>query len=92
MLGVLGGPGKEPGQLHYPYDLVLLADGSLLVSEYGSSRIQHLAADGTSLGIWGLHGSELGALNAPWGIDSDGERVWILDTGNHRVLTMDLPD
>ena len=92
LLGVLGGPGKEPGQLHYPYDLVLLDDGSLLVSEYGSSRIQHLAADGTSLGIWGLHGSDLGALNAPWGIDSDGERVWILDTGNHRVLTMDLPD
>ena len=71
---------------------MLLDDGSLLISEYGSSRIQHLASDGTSLGIWGTHGSHAGALNAPWGIDSDGDRVWILDTGNHRVVTMDLRD
>jgi len=91
LLSVLGSPGREPGQLHYPYDLVLLDDGSLLVSEYGSSRIQHLSPDGDSLGIWGIHGSEAGALNAPWGIDSDGRRVWILDTGNHRVVTMYLP-
>jgi DNA-binding beta-propeller fold protein YncE len=92
LVSVLGGPGREPGQLHYPYDLALLEDGSLLVSEYGSSRIQHLSPEGDSLGIWGTHGAGHGALNAPWGIDSDGEQVWILDTGNHRVVTMHLPE
>ncbi|MEE3002683.1 MAG: SMP-30/gluconolactonase/LRE family protein [Planctomycetota bacterium] len=91
VLQVIGQPGREPGHLHYPYDLVLLADGSLLVCEFGSSRIQHLAPDGTSLGTWGLHGTGPVDLNAPWGIDVDGTSAWILDTGNNRIQLMDLP-
>ena len=55
VIRIIGGVGRSPGSLHYPYDLVLLEDGSLLVSEFGSS-----ASSGSTPrdagGAWGSHG------------------------------------
>src|SRR5690606_9116441 len=67
-LDVLAGPGSEPGQLNYPYGLVLQADGSALVCEYGAHRVQRIARDGASLGTIGGLGDGPGRFRHPWAI------------------------
>ncbi len=91
VIRIIGGVGRSPGSLHYPYDLVLLEDGSLLVSEFGSSRIQRFDPEGRWLGAWGSHGHGPDQLNAPWSIDRMGDTVFILDSGNDRVQMIDAP-
>lgn len=86
---IIGSVGRAPGLLHYPYDLVLLEDGSVLVSEFGSSRIQRFDAEGRWLGAWGSHGHGPAELNAPWSIDRAGDTIFILDSGNDRVQVID---
>ena len=85
-LRMWGKEGGEEGQLQYPYDLVLAEDGSLLVSEFGSHRIQRWDRTGRPLGTWGSHGRGEGQLFSPWALVQDStRRIHVLDTGNHRV-------
>jgi DNA-binding beta-propeller fold protein YncE/ABC-type Fe3+ transport system permease subunit len=85
VLRTFGTPGTGPGQLNYPYGLMLLDDGSLLVSEFGNNRIQHLSADGASRGRFGRFGAGEGELRYPWGVAGAGSSVFVLDSGNNRV-------
>lgn len=87
----VGGPGRGPGQLSYPYGLVVQPDGSFVVAEFGSSRIQHLARDGTCLGIYGTLGSGPGCLQTPWGLAADGRRLFVVDSRNDRVQALARP-
>ncbi|MHC4716425.1 MAG: 6-bladed beta-propeller [Planctomycetota bacterium] len=56
LVGYMGSAGREAGQLRYPYDLALCADGSLLVCEFGNNRIQRFDREGRSTGVWGSAG------------------------------------
>ncbi len=90
---ILGGQTDQgPGPLRYPYDVDVLADGSLLISEFGGNRIQQLdPTDGRSLGTWGVLGAARGELKYPWGVDGAGGRTFVLDSGNHRVQVIATP-
>ncbi|HEX7975134.1 MAG TPA: 6-bladed beta-propeller, partial [Anaerolineales bacterium] len=89
---VIGAPGSAPGQLQRPRDLALAADGSLYVADTDNNRIQHLAADGSVLHVWGTFAdiskgeAPGGTLDQPWGIavGKDGS-VFVADTWNHRI-------
>lgn len=82
----IGSPGSGEGELFYPYGITVLPDGTLLVSEFGGDRIQRLdSRTGESLGTWGGAGFERGLLRSPWGVASDGQRIYVLDSGNARV-------
>jgi DNA-binding beta-propeller fold protein YncE len=67
-------------------------DGSLYVADTYNHRIQHLAADGTVLQVWGSFADATqseapgGTFNEPWGVAvaPDGT-VYVADTWNHRV-------
>lgn len=84
--------GREPGALAYPYSLLVLDDGSLLVSEFGNNRIQRLdARTGESRGMWGGAGHEEGRLLIPWAVARLGTRYAVLDSGNSRVVVIDFP-
>lgn len=87
----VGKPGRGPGELNYPYGLVLQPDGTFLVGEFGSSRIQHLARDGTCLGIFGTLGAEPGYLQTPWGLAADGDSLYVVDSRNDRVQVLARP-
>ena len=84
-LRTFGSAGRGPGQLAYPYDVEVLADGSVLVCEFGNQRIQHFSPDGDSLGILGRVGTGLGELQYPWRICRAADRIFVLDSGNDRV-------
>lgn len=91
-IDVWGQAGTGLGQFHYPYDLVVLEDGGVLVCEYGNQRVQRLAADGTPVASWGSPGFEAGQLYQPWGLVVDSyKRMHVLDSNNHRVQRTWLP-
>ncbi|MCM2373790.1 NHL repeat-containing protein [Aporhodopirellula aestuarii] len=86
LIGLWGTEGTLPGQLHYPYDLAVDRDGTVIVCEYGNQRLQRFSADGECLGVWGSPGHEPGQLYQPWGVVIDTQRrVHVLDSNNHRV-------
>jgi DNA-binding beta-propeller fold protein YncE len=80
-----GEHGSDPGQLAYPYDIVV-TDEAIYVCEYGNHRIQKFDHTGRSLATWGKPGRGPGELCNPWAIvlDSHGE-LHVIDTYNHRV-------
>jgi sugar lactone lactonase YvrE/4-amino-4-deoxy-L-arabinose transferase-like glycosyltransferase len=87
-----GTAGSEPGQFQTPRDLALAPDGSLYVADTFNNRIQHLAADGSVLQVWGSFAdiskgtAPGGTFFEPWGIavGADGS-VYVADTWNHRI-------
>jgi ABC-type Fe3+ transport system permease subunit/DNA-binding beta-propeller fold protein YncE len=91
LLGYIGSAGRDPGQLRYPYDLVLLSDGTLVVCEYGNNRLQLFSPEGHSLSVYGRAGRQLGELAYPWGLTVDDRcRAYIVDAGNNRIQVWQL--
>ena len=89
LVAIWGHQGSEPGELRYPYDLVLSHEGStptVYVCEFGNHRVQKFTRDGQFLGSWGTRGRAPGELFNPWAIALDARgRLHVLDTYNHRV-------
>ncbi len=89
---VIGTAGSQPGQFQQPRDLALAPDGSIYVADTFNNRIQHLAADGSVLQVWGSFAdiskgqAPGGTFFEPWGIavGADGS-VYVADTWNHRI-------
>ncbi|NJD58713.1 MAG: TIGR03663 family protein, partial [Anaerolineae bacterium] len=89
---VYGTAGVEPGQFKTPRDVALATDGSLYVADSFNNRIQHLAADGSVIKVWGSFADVSkgdapgGTFYEPWGIavGPDGS-VYVTDTWNHRI-------
>jgi ABC-type Fe3+ transport system permease subunit/DNA-binding beta-propeller fold protein YncE len=86
LIGYFGSVGQGPGELRYPYGLALLADGTLVVCEYGNNRLQLFGADGRSVKRLGRAGRAPGELAYPWGVAAgpDGN-VYVVDAGNNRL-------
>ena len=91
LLEYIGSAGRAPGQLRYPYDLALLADGTLVVCEYGNNRLQLFGPDRKSLAVYGCAGRQSGQLAYPWGVAVDARRrAFIVDAGNNRIQVWQL--
>lgn len=83
--------GREPGRFNYPYGLALCPDGTVLVAEFGNHRVQRIDVEsGASLGVFGAMGRGHGQVLNPWGVALIGPTAYVLDTGNSRVLGLDL--
>jgi ABC-type Fe3+ transport system permease subunit/sugar lactone lactonase YvrE len=91
LLGYIGSAGMAPGQLRYPYDLALLADGTLVVCEYGNNRLQLFGPDRKSIAVYGRAGRQSGQLAYPWGVAVDARRrAFVVDAGNNRIQVWQL--
>jgi hypothetical protein len=75
-----------------PYGIEVLGDGTALISEFEGCRVHRVdLLTGRTEGTWGHPGRGEGELLAPWGIATMGERTFILDSGNNRVLGFQTP-
>jgi ABC-type Fe3+ transport system permease subunit/sugar lactone lactonase YvrE len=91
LLSYIGSAGRDPGQLRYPYGLSLLADGTIVVCEFGNNRIQLFSPQGQSLAVYGGPGRQLGQLAYPWAVAVDcHRRAYIVDAGNNRIQVWQL--
>lgn len=72
--------------LDRPFDVLPLADGSLLVSEFGADRIARIGPEGFKLGSFGSRGIGEGELLGPQFLAGDGGgHLYVSDFGNSRV-------
>ena len=85
LLGTIGSPGRGSGQLWYPYSMDFLADGTIIVCEFGNSRLQRFTTDGKSLAIYGEPGRSEGEFASPWAVAADKNTLYVLDSRNNRV-------
>ncbi len=95
LIGWIGSPatvGEAPGAFKFPYGLASLGDGTMMVSEFGGNRLQRIdLASGQSLGIWGRTGRGDGELIAPWAVAVMGNKTFVVDSGNNRVISFATP-
>jgi len=74
------------GDLKYPYSVAIDGDGNLLVAEYGRHRVSKFTPDGKPVAQAGQPGTGPEDLNTPWSaIPIGGDRIAVVDSGNHRV-------
>jgi DNA-binding beta-propeller fold protein YncE/predicted membrane-bound mannosyltransferase len=72
----------------------LVADnlGNVFVSDPEGYRILQFESNGTFIQYWGEYGTDILGLNLPTGlvIDAQGD-LWVVDSGNHRLLRFTPP-
>jgi DNA-binding beta-propeller fold protein YncE len=80
-----GGPGSRDGELRNPHDIEVASDGAVYVVDSANNRVQvfdaalkHRVTVGAALG-----------LSGPKYLAIDGDRVWLADEYNHRILLLD---
>jgi len=85
-----GSYGSEAGQLNYPKDVAVDAQGNLYVVDTYNHRIQVFDANGQFVRQWGGKGNAPGQFQEPWGIALDkAGNVYVADTWNHRIEKFD---
>ncbi|HVW00446.1 MAG TPA: ATP-binding cassette domain-containing protein [Planctomycetaceae bacterium] len=89
-LQILGGD-QPHAALEYPYDISTDSAGNLFVVEYAGGRVSQFNLEGRLLGRFGSTGDKEDQFATPWGLTVDRERrVYVADTGNRRVVRLDL--
>jgi DNA-binding beta-propeller fold protein YncE len=81
----VGGRGSRDGEFASPHDVEAAADGSVYIVDSGNDRVQVFDAELR-------HRATFGAtllLKGPKYLAFDGERIWLADEDNHRILLLD---
>jgi len=75
-----------------PY-LAADGQGNIYICDPEGYRILQFNTDGKFIRYWGDYGTDLEGLNLPTGItiDDDGT-IWVVDSGNHRILHFSPPE
>ena len=90
IFGDSGGTLSASEAFYGPRDVVVDADGNVLVSDTGNKRIAKFTPDGQFITQWGGAGSSAGQFLEPCGIavDADGN-TYVADVWNERVQKFD---
>lgn len=83
--------GNGQDQFIYPTGIVQLNDGRYYVSEYGeeAERVHGFDTERKFYIQWGQLGVGPGEFRRLMDIASDGQRLFVVDTGNHRIQCFD---
>lgn len=87
------GPGPNPGQLSYPYDVGIDPLGRVFVADNINHRVVRYgpAPNYTYRGRWGSYGSKLGQLQYPRGLSVDANgNTYVADPGGNRIDVFDV--
>lgn len=80
LISRFGTRGVATGELNYPSQLTIAADGSVIVADAMNFRVQRFSPDGAALGAFGRKGDAAGDFALPKGVavGPDGN-VWVSD-------------
>lgn len=85
--GSAAGMGSGLGEFNLPQGLRILDDSTALITEFGACRVQLIdLASGRGLRAWGRPGRAEGELANPWDSAVIGRNVYVLDSGNNRIV------
>jgi sugar lactone lactonase YvrE len=80
LLHRFGTRGAATGELNYPSQLTIAADGTIIVADAMNFRVQRFADDGTPLGAFGRKGDAAGDFALPKGVAVGPEgNIWVSD-------------
>ncbi len=79
-----GRRGAGEGEFVRPAGVAVGSDGSVYVTDARTHCVQRFDAEGKFIARWGARGIGAGEFFKPCGIVADGERVIVIDYGNHR--------
>src|SRR3954447_13230378 len=92
----IGSAGTRPGELSAIGAVAVTGDNQVVVADGGSNRIVRFTSTGDLLGSWGGPGTDLGRFHfgagggndaaAGGGLAAAGSTLYIVDTGNDRVV------
>jgi iron(III) transport system ATP-binding protein len=85
----IGGHAGQP-VLDLPYGVAVAPDGGVFVVEYSGGCVRRLSADGRLVGTFGSPGYGEGQFRTPWGLAADEGRILVADTGNSRIVELEL--
>lgn len=85
LLKTTAGPGTRDGELRNPHDVEAASDGGVYVVDSANNRVQVFDA---ALNHRASFGAALG-LSGPKYLAIDGDRIWLADEYNHRILLLD---
>ncbi len=78
------------GGLDRPFDVIRLANGNLLVSEFAADRISLLSSQGNYISSFGTKGRAVGQLLGPQYLAEDNfGTIFVTDFGNARIAAFD---
>lgn len=90
LIAILGASDKI-SDLYYPYDIAMSQTGDLYVVEYGAGRVSKFDRSGKLLGRYGKPGPGSAEFMTPWGLAIDDRgRLYVCDTGNRRIVELEL--
>jgi hypothetical protein len=82
----IGGPGSDDGTFVDIGRTAVAPNGSIVVGDSGTNRLQRFAPDGAFLDGWGGEGTAEGQFQSPTGIALDGQRhVYVSEYASDRV-------
>lgn len=81
----IGSHGAGAGEFSHPHDVDIAPDGTIYVVDSGNNRVQVFDAALKPLPGFG----PALKLNRPTYLAIDGERLWLADEYNHRILLLD---
>ena len=91
-----GSEGSEEGQFKIPYSVEFDSADNMYVADRGNDRIQKFYPNGTFIAQWdrplGMNGNDDNQFGSPedLAIDENSGFIYVTDTGNNRVVKMDL--
>jgi sugar lactone lactonase YvrE len=92
-LGEFGLHGEGPLEFSRPQSMAIDRRGRLWVSDACNHRLQVIDFRGDRPQLLAMHGSvgdEAGRFRYPYGLCADGDRMLVVEYGNHRVQAIDL--
>ena len=90
--GLFGGNGSGRGQMHYPLDVDVAPDGTVLVADTANNRVQAFDANGTFLRQFGPNTTDGGSLQLPSAVASNRTHAFVADSLNARVAVFSTSD
>ena len=81
----IGTYGVGQGQFNMPIGVASGTRDEIFVADRQNHRVQKLSSEGKFLFGYGGHGNRLGSLSHPEAVAVAGERLFVADTGNHRI-------